>query len=167
MSLSQPASSTAVPPTPSDSPILQPDISALLFSTDIRSPKCTEIRNNPACALSAWLAETGVQLRIDGYAYLYRPRWTKTFVQEQSWISPSPSEASSGFDRRQIEDIVMTSDLEALSRKLFEELSPRTRAWHSRGVPGGRINDFAAGDREAWLQELEVYWIVEFSLQHG
>lgn len=157
MSLPQPASSTAVSPTLSNSSILRPDISALLFSTDIRSPKCAEIRSNPACALSAWLAETGVQLRIDGYAYLYQPGWTKAFAQAQSWILPPPSEASSTFDRRRIEDIIMNSDLDALSRELFEGLSPRTRAWHSRGVPGGRINDFAAGDREAWLQELEVY----------
>lgn len=50
----------------------------------------------------------------------------------------------------------MSTDLEALSKSLFEELSPRTRAWHSRGVPGGRINDFTPAERDAWLQELTV-----------
>ncbi|GHJ88453.1 hypothetical protein NliqN6_4855 [Naganishia liquefaciens] len=156
MSLPRPAPATAVSSTLAHPLTTQLDISTLLFSTDIRSPKCAEIVNAPECALSAWLPETGVQLRIDGYAYLYRPAWTKDTAQEQSWILPPSSKASSESHCKNMQDIVTSSDLEALSRALFEGLSPRTRAWHSRGVPGGRLNDFTSADREAWLQELEV-----------
>ncbi|KAI5454827.1 hypothetical protein NCC49_002110 [Naganishia albida] len=133
---------------------LRTPLSALLFSTDIRSPKCQEITENSACALSAWLAQTGVQFRIDGHAYLYRPLWTGNSRDEKTWTRPRSSLDTTPTNLKAIQETVFTTDLESLSRSMFEELSPRTRAWHSRGVPGGRINDFAPTEREAWLQEL-------------
>ncbi|KAJ9098796.1 hypothetical protein QFC19_006273 [Naganishia cerealis] len=132
------------------------EVSALVFTTDIRSPKCAEIQRNPCISLSMWSGETGIQLRIDGAAYLYKPGWSQEREDiSERWIRAN-ARSSSDPSVATAENIIRQADLDTLSRALFDGLHPRTRAWHTRGIPGKPIDAYTQNEKDKWLAELQA-----------
>jgi hypothetical protein len=142
-------------------------VSALVFTTDIRSPKCAEIQRNPACSLSTWSPETGIQLRVDGLAYIYKPAWSQAANSPKTWQESDTRSSLHPSMSTAIDDIVTRVDLEVPSRALFDGLHPRTRAWHTRGAPGNAIDTYTQVEKEKWLVELQVRYNIPTSLRAG
>ncbi|KAJ9106129.1 hypothetical protein QFC21_001271 [Naganishia friedmannii] len=135
----------------------RPEFSALVFTTDVRSPKCAEIQRNPACSLSTWAPESGIQLRIDGTAYIYKPAWSQQGAHPpEVWLRPDMQSSPSAPVVNKVESIIHQADLEVHSRALFDGLHSRTRAWHTRGIPGNPMDSYTQGEKEKWLEELQA-----------
>lgn len=115
-------------------------IPCLIFSTDRRTPKAKQLIANPDCSLSTWAPRKLKQIRVTATAAVFGAQGWETgptgLGKELATIAGEDWQA-----RRQ----------EAFRQEAFKA---RTRAWHSRGVPGTVLSEVDPEISAAWVTEL-------------
>ncbi|RHZ44814.1 hypothetical protein Glove_709g53 [Diversispora epigaea] len=101
----------------------------LVISTDIRSNKVSQLKENPGCELCWWFPETGDQFRLSGNAY----------------ILPSPSINNNDFPFLMLSPYLNSSsisfDWEQERLKIWCNLLPEIRSSFIRPPPGQPIKN--------------------------
>jgi hypothetical protein len=115
------------------SPDKNPGRLALLCTTDIRTPKVTQIQKNPECSLTCWVPAELLQIRIQAKSSVFG---INGWLGNSSEIGEEPVEV----------------DMKSLREELFadENFRSRTRAWHANPTPGEDLGE----SREGWIEEL-------------
>lgn len=129
--------------TPSKSPSLP----LVLTSTDIRTPKITQMITNPHVELAWWIEGTQEQYRISGIANVIpRPDHTfyKNFVYSAEHASPG-----TGLHALIEQDKI---DWEAKRLEVFKKMSPNMKAtWARPAAPGSPLVD----DPKSWPERID------------
>lgn len=112
----------------------------LIFSTDRRTPKAKQLIAHPDCSLSTWAPAKLKQIRVTATAAVFGATGWET--------------GSAGLGKELAS--VASEDWQARREAAFREetFKSRTRAWHSRGVPGAIFSEIDPEVSAAWVTEL-------------
>jgi pyridoxamine 5'-phosphate oxidase len=122
------------------SPSKFPAVPLLLTTTDIRTPKTSQIRDNPNVEITWWIFGTQEQFRIAGRAH----------------VIPAPNHPSynpkigTGVALDALRD--ERFDWEAKRKEVFNEMSEYMKASWCRPTPGSRLD--SPDDANSWPQKL-------------
>ncbi|EGG04436.1 uncharacterized protein MELLADRAFT_53036 [Melampsora larici-populina 98AG31] len=112
---------------------------AMMFCTDIRSPKINqlvdrteEVQNGRSASVCWWFADSGEQYRIRALTYVLPPPSLESefprFMPSGKKLNPSNLES-------------IEFDWESERKRIFEKVSPELQASFLRSIPGERLEN--------------------------
>ena len=129
---------------------VQPEQRTLLFFTDARSPKVTQIQAHPAATLMVWCARLGwqlrlrVQLAVETSGLALSSRWARLSLTPaaQDYLAPQPPGSA-----------LQTLQPDRASRNQFAVVSAQVQAidWLELHSAGHRRACFDAAGNGQWL----------------
>ncbi|KAH9885393.1 hypothetical protein C8Q73DRAFT_749191 [Cubamyces lactineus] len=125
----------------------RPDLPLLVTSTDVRTPKVTQLRDNQRVELAWWMEGSQDQFRLSGFAHIHPSPAAPGDASQPTLI---PAEAAA------LRALATTAfDWEAKRLEVFNKMSPGMRAsWCVPRAPGSKLDSYE--EQKKWPREVPL-----------